>query len=377
MRRHALTPRPDWAEQVEALGFDFHTLDGATYWDERAYWEFTLAQVDAIEDAADELHRLCLDAVDWVVRNRVYEPFRLPAEAIPLIEDSWRRREPALYGRFDLAYDGSGPPKLLEYNADTPTALFEAAVIQWQWLESRFPGDDQFNSIHEGLVERWQWLGGQLPRGAAVHLASLVPHPEDEGTVRYLQATALEAGVPSKFIGLADIGWNGRHFVDLEGEGIRHLFKLYPWEWLLREKYGPHIGPSGAHMIEPAWKMLLSNKAILALLWHLHPNHANLLPASFERGDFTGRVVRKPLLGREGANVAILDGDEVVSEQDGPYADSGWVYQDYAPLRREGDVHAVIGAWVIGDKCRGMGLREDDGPITKNTSRFVPHLFRD
>jgi glutathionylspermidine synthase len=36
-----------------------------------------------------------------------------------------------LYGRFDLAYRGDGPPKLLEYNADTPTALFEAAVVQW------------------------------------------------------------------------------------------------------------------------------------------------------------------------------------------------------------------------------------------------------
>lgn len=376
MKRHVQTPRPDWAEQVEALGFDFHTLDGATYWDERAYWEFTLAQIETVEDAADELHRLCLDAVDWVVRNRRYEPFRLSAEAIALVENSWRRREPALYGRFDLAYDGAGPPKLLEYNADTPTSLFESAVIQWQWLESRFPDADQFNSIHEALVERWHWMAGHLRPGDALHLACLTPHPEDEGTVRYLQATALEAGLPNKFITMGDIGWDGRRFVDLEGETIGHLFKLYPWEWLLTDAYGPHIGPSGIHMIEPAWKMLLSNKAILSLLWALHPNHPNLLAASFEPGDFTGQVVRKPLLGREGANVAILDGTTVLREEDGPYADSGWIYQDYAPLRREGEVHVVVGAWMVGDKCRGMGLREDDGPITRNTSRFVPHLFR-
>lgn len=376
MRRHTLEPRPDWPQQVEALGFDFHTLDGATYWDERAYWEFTLEQIETVEDAADELHRLCLDAVDWVIRNRSYQPFNLPDGAVPLIEESWRRREPAVYGRFDLAYDGSGPPRLLEYNADTPTSLFEAAVIQWQWLESRFPEADQFNSIHEGLVERWQWIAGRLPPNEAIHLTSIADHPEDEGTVRYLQATALEAGLASKVLAIGDIGWDGRRFVDLEGEGIRHLFKLYPWEWLMAEEYGRSIGPSGVHMIEPAWKMLLSNKAILALLWHLHPNHPNLLAASFDPADFTGRSVRKPLLGREGANVAILDDGAVVSEEDGPYADSGWVYQDYAPLRREGDIHAIIGAWMIGDKCRGMGIREDDGPITRNTSRFVPHLFR-
>lgn len=376
MHRHRLEPRADWAEQVEALGFDFHTLDGATYWDENAFWEFTLAQVETIEDAADDLHRMCLDAVDWVVRNRRYEPFNLPAAAIPLIEESWRRGEPALYGRFDFAYDGANSPKLLEYNADTPTALFEAAVIQWQWLESCFPEADQFNSIHEGLVERWQWIAGHLPAGEAVHLASLTPHAEDEGTVRYLLATALEAGLPAKFIAMADIGWDGHRFVDLEGEGIRHLFKLYPWEWLLAEEYGQNISPSGVHMIEPPWKMLLSNKAILSLLWHLHPNHPNLLAASFDPADLRGPMVRKPLLGREGSNVAILQDGVVLSEEDGPYGDSGWVYQDYAMLRRDGDVHAVVGAWMIGDKCRGMGIREDDGPITRNTSRFVPHLFR-
>jgi glutathionylspermidine synthase len=311
-----------------------------------------------------------------VVRNRRYEPFRLSPEAVTLVEESWRRREPALYGRFDLAYDGTGAPKLLEYNADTPTALFEAAVIQWQWLESRFPDADQFNSIHEGLVERWQWIAGGFHRDEGLHLTCLTPHAEDEGTVRYLMATALEAGLGCKFISLADIGWDGRRFVDMEAEPITRLFKLYPWEWLLTDAYGANILPSGIHMIEPGWKMLLSNKAILSLLWHLHPNHPNLLPASFERGDIPGQAVRKPLLGREGANVALLNGDAVLCQEDGPYADSGWIYQQYAPLRREGDIHTVVGAWMIGDKCRGMGLREDDGPITRNTSRFVPHLFR-
>ncbi len=376
MQRLRLQPRPDWVAQVEALGFDFHTIDGAPYWDESACWEFSAAEIDTIEDAADELHRMCLDAVDWVVTNRKYQPFGLADDAVRLVEESWRRREPALYGRFDFAWDGTGAPKLLEYNADTPTALFEAAVVQWQWLETCFPDADQFNSIHEGLVERWAELAAGLPAGAAVHLAGVVPHAEDQGTLRYLQATAMEAGLPTKLLGMADIGWDGRRFLDLDGEPISTLFKLYPWEWLVREQFGSHVGPSGARMVEPAWKMLLSNKAILSLLWHLYPEHPNLLPAAFEPAELSGRLVRKPRLGREGANVAILEGDEMLAEADGPYAGTGWIYQQWTPLAVADGRHAVLGAWMIGDKCRGMGIREDADAITRDTSRMVPHLFR-
>ncbi len=376
MRRVPLTPRTDWKAQVEALGFDFHTLDGAPYWDETACWEFSAAEIDVVEDAADELHRLCMAAVDFVIRERTYEPFRLPPAAIPLIEASWRAGEPSLYGRFDLAWTGDGAPKMLEYNADTPTALFEASVIQWQWLQGRFPDADQFNSIHEGLVERWPALLRGLPAATPLHLACAMPHAEDEGTLLYLEATALEAGLPCKVLSMADIGWNGRRFVDLEDEPIGALFKLYPWEWLLAEDFGANVGPSGVRMVEPAWKMLLSNKAILSLLWHLYPEHPNLLPASFDAADFTGRYVRKPLLGREGANVAIVEDGAVLAEEPGPYGESGWVYQDLAPLAEADGRHMVVGAWIVGDKCRGMGLREDADPITRNTSRIVPHLFR-
>ena len=61
---------------------------------------------------------------------------------------------PSIYGRFDLRYDGAGPAKLLEYNADTPTTLLEASILQWNWLKDTHEGDDQWNSLHEKLVER-------------------------------------------------------------------------------------------------------------------------------------------------------------------------------------------------------------------------------
>ena len=105
-----------------------------------------------------------------------------------------------------------------------------------------------------------------------------------------------------------EVGWLAKQscFVDLEGVPIRRWFKLYPWEWLVREPFGKHLLSGGMQVIEPWWKLLLSNKGLLAVLWELFPNHPYLLPAYFDPKPLRNGYVRKPLLGREGANVEIV-----------------------------------------------------------------------
>lgn len=399
MERVPAVPREDWTARVEALGFDFHTVDGAPYWDESAYWAFTAAEIDVLEAAAEELHRLMLEAADAAVRGGRLGELGIPEPVHGLVAESWRRfrageGEDHLYGRFDVSWSGEGPPKLLEYNADTPTALFEAAVVQWQWLEDVDPAADQFNSVHERLVERWRALarGGDAP----LHLSCLVPHGEDEGTTRYLEATAIEAGLRAKFTPIDRIAWDAAagRFLDQDDDPIGWLFKLYPWEWLLAEEFaGPLAAQLGARALratEPPWKLILSGKGILALLWEMFPGHPNLLaahrtPDGFDAG---AEVVAKPLFGREGANVsvAVLGPDRrpagpPLIETAGPYGGEGFVYQAWHPVaaatgpdgRRH---HAVLGLWMVGEAACGLGVREDSGPVTRDTSRFVPHLFR-
>ncbi|NWP29040.1 glutathionylspermidine synthase family protein, partial [Escherichia coli] len=84
---------------------------------------------------------------------------------------AWEEEPPALnFGRFDLGYSGDGPPKLFEFNCDTPTSLVEAAVIQWDWKEAVFPALDQYNGLHERLVDKWRDIAPLLP-GGHVHFA--------------------------------------------------------------------------------------------------------------------------------------------------------------------------------------------------------------
>ena len=139
------------------------------------------------------------------------------------------------------------------------------------------------------------------------------------------------------------------------------LCKLYPWEWLIADEFGAASAAATMRVIEPAWKMLLSNKGLLPILWELNPGHPNLLPASFDRFRISGDYVQKPLYSREGANVAVYRGGEVLRE-DGSYGDEGWVYQAYAPIPRFGDSYVTIGSWIVGDEPAGIGMREDATP---------------
>ncbi len=372
--RERLIPRQDWQQRCESQGFMFHSV-GGVYWDESACYRFDSAQVDQLEAAANDLHHCCLELVERVVAGGHYERFAIPESAIGLIEASWRAGEAALYGRFDFSWNGRGEPKLLEYNADTPTSLLEASVVQWFWLQDVQPDADQFNGIHEHLLARWQALAAE--RGAGpVYFTSVPTSAEDFGNIEYMRDVALQAGVDARHIFVDDIGWDRRQrcFVDAEGQRLDWLVKLYPWEWLMQERFGEHLAPARPRIIEPAWKMLLSNKALLPLLWQMFPGHPNLLPASFRAEDIRGDFVRKPILSREGANVtALFQGH--CWQTSGAYGAEGFVYQAAAPLPCHDGNYPVLGVWMVGDAAAGMGIREDDTPITRNTSRFVPHYF--
>jgi glutathionylspermidine synthase len=372
MERIRIPARRDWRERAEALDFKFHTIDGQRYWVEDAAYQFAEAEIDQIDDATAALEELCLGLVERTIASGAYEPFHLADGAIALIEASWKHGHRNIYGRFDLSYRPGTPPKLLEYNADTPTALYEASVVQWEWLETVFPDADQFNSIHEKLIEAWKGIGIRGP----IHFSCVRDHDEDRGTVDYLRDTAIQGGHDAPFVHVDEIGWNGEDFVDTDENPITALFKLYPWEWLMREEFAANIPKSRAQFIEPAWKMLLSNKAILPLLWDAARDHPNLLPASFDPKALKGAVAAKPIYGREGSNVRLIKDGGTIARESGPYGAEPFVYQAMAPLPVFDGSHALIGSWVIASRPAGIGMREDDGPITRNTSRFVPHLFR-
>lgn len=387
MKRIATEPRPDWKTQAEALGFHFHTIDGAAYWDESAYYALDLRQIeDDIEEPTQQLHDMAMALVDEVVGSeRLLQQLAIPPQYWDWIADSWREHEPHLYGRMDLAYDGNGPAKLYEFNYDTPTSLYESAYFQWLWLEQAIargvlPADaDQYNRIQEALCETFATLARDGRIAPPVHFAAVGDSAEDRGTVRYLRDCAEQAGIETfelaiEQIGLSAQGW----FTDQDDRVIRTLFKLYPLEWMFVEEYGEKLQASKVQLIEPAWKAILSNKGVLPLLWQRHEGHPNLLPALFD--DAPGQAldagwVRKPLFSREGANIELVTADGERLRSDGPYDDAPTIRQAYHPLPEFDGNYPLIGSWVVADQPVGIGIREDRSRITQDSSRFIPHAI--
>ena len=385
MRRVRIVERADWRASAERLGFRFHTIDGAPYWDERAYYAFALEQIERdLETPTLELHEMAMDLVGEIVASdSLMHRLAIPERFRDWIARSWRDGSPHLYGRMDLAYDGRSPAKLYELNYDTPTALYEAAFFQWLWLEEQIergalpPEADQFNLIQENLVETFATIAPRLPR--PLYFSAVRDSEEDQGTIAYLADCAEQAGLATHRIAIEDIGLavDGR-YTDLDDAPIGALFKLYPIEFMFADAFGEALPEARLVLLEPPWKAVLSNKGILPLLWERYRGHPNLLPAFFDdRPDAPLPVgwVRKPLLSREGANIDVHAAAGKEWRSDGPYGDMPYIRQAFHPLPDFDGAYPLVGSWVVGDRASGIGMREDDSLITRDSARFMPHAI--
>ncbi|WP_159999085.1 glutathionylspermidine synthase family protein [Roseomonas sp. 18066] len=377
IRRLAL-PRDDaFPHRAEALGFGFHTPEGREYWVRDACYALTPEAIDALEAAADELEAMIAEAADRVVRRGDYRGFGFSDRLAALVERSHRNDEPTLYGRFDFRLDRRGTIKLYEYNAETPAALLEAAVVQLAWFEEseRKPGSDQWNGIDDALVARWPALG----LSGRLHFAAEAAREDEVAQVAYLMATAQAAGLQTAFIDMEEISRDAAgQLVEPSGAPIENCFKLYPWDWMEAEEGGALLPGSRTRFIEPARRMLAANKAMLAELWSLFPGHPLLLPASLDRAAVEGPAIGKPALGLEGHGMRI-EGPEAEASTPLPEAlpESPTIWQQWAPLpahpTSDGPGYPVMGVWMVGGRAAGLGIREGRALVTTLEDHFVPH----
>ena len=382
MERLDIAPRADWRTRVESQGLHFHTTEDVPYWNEAACYRFARREIDVLEAATVALNTMCLEAVEQVIAENRFAEFLIPPALVPWIKRSWEEDEISICGRFDLVHDGQRPPQLLEYNADTPTSLVEAAVVQWHWLQDVSARDglkaDQVNSIHDRLLEAWRRALYEYGAAANGRMAfaglGLQESVEDFVTLAYHADLAGQAGWQTLMLGMADIGFDARRrrFVDRQQRPLDWCFKLYPWEWMANEAFGRQLPTAPTRWLEPPWKMLLSNKMLLVVLAELFPQSPYLLRCA--REPFGPTYVRKPLLSREGANVAVIHEGVAMVETAGPYH-GPCICQEFRALPSFDGQYAVVGSWLVNGHACGLGLREDPSLVTGNASRFVPHYF--
>lgn len=381
MQRKTLIPNRDLAKAMEELRFDIYNLpsvNNRTYFSDNVYYEFTHDQIESIYEASKELHFMCLDYVSDIIKIGDYENLGLNKTMIEVIEATYKKsKNRHIYGRFDLAFNPElNTIKMLEYNADTPTSLYESSVVQWNWKEHYFSSSDQYNYIHEELIKRWK----QFPNNM-YFTAHDDAGKEDWITLYYLLDTYLASGKNTgNCINLTDLGVDSKNrFVDLSDNVIENIFKLYPWEFMQQEEFIDYA--ANTNFIEPSWKILLSNKSLLPELWQRHTNHPLLLTSYFDRNQSitNNNFIKKPIFSREGANVSSTNPADSRNKDYELYADdlydsTGYIFQKDAQIKLQDGYTPIIGSWVVGDEPCGINIREDIG-FTRNTSAFVSHIF--
>ncbi|MCG5239649.1 glutathionylspermidine synthase family protein [Azospirillum doebereinerae] len=387
MRRTTMKPRADWRPGLRKYPYGVRAMSAGAGWREDACYEFTASQIDLIESVADELHTMIGTAVRHVVDNKLFGALGIRGEAARVLEASWtdywsggrpNERAGGLAGRLTLSYDGRDSVKLLACNYDTTEGLFAASLVQRNWREAMAADANQFNGLHEALVERWEELAAGQPGRGLIHLTCATPDPVREGELVYLAATAAEAGIETRLLPLQTIGWDGRRFLDDEGRAISWLAKLYPWDGLTEDAFLHRLRSGGMSVLSPLWCWLWSNHGLLAVLSHLYPRHPNLCRAALDSATLgpCDMVTGRALYGLDAAPQRIVEQGAVVAD-DGEGVDShGTVWLETPPGFREEDTRAVLHAWIVGDKCLGMSVRESQDPRVGVDSAVVPHLFR-
>ena len=379
-------------QQFESMGLQWHTdLDNTSYISDELI-HITEQEANAFYEAGNTLYDMFVEAGEYVIKNDLFFELDIPPSLIGAIKQSWEEDiHWHLYGRFDLAGGLEGRPiKLLEFNADTPTMLYETALLQWALLKHNgLDENKQFNNIHNALSENFKRLitldkdtssFSSLYEGWKILFSCITDSSEDVSTTRFLEYIARESGFICDFAPIDEINFSATEGVSFEGVNYEFLFKLIPWENIAIDE--PELALLMSEMMQnhntiflnPAYTLLFQSKRMLKILCDLFPNHPLLLPASFEPLPKT-KQVHKRAFGREGANIEIVDSQgKILESKDGIYTHHKSVYQAYYELNSHKDAYYQPNVFFAYESC-GLGFRKG-GNIIDNFSKFVSHCIK-
>jgi len=375
---------------LEQIGFYWHTDPDNTPYVADEIVEVSADEADAYYEAANELYEMFAEAGEYVIENELFHELGIPFNLVDAVKMSWDNDVHwHLYGRFDLAGGLDGKPiKLIEFNADTPTALFETSILQWAMLKANgMEESHQFNNLYEALGDNFKRLIMMEDDIEAFHehyegwkilFSSVKGNAEEESTVKLLQTIANEAGFNTEFAYMEEVEFSGDEGVFYQGENYEYWFKLYPWEDIAIEEADlamlltQIMENQKAIILNPAYTLMFQSKAFMKILWDLYPNHPLLLETSFEPLQGIPQVEKK-IFGREGANTVIVDENEnVIEETEGNYGEFPSIFQEYVEFPRDsrGEYYQA-GVFYAYEGC-GLGFRKG-GLILDNASKFVGH----
>jgi len=392
MNLEKLQPLTD--EYLESIGFVWHTDEDDSSYVADEIVQITEDEANAFYEATNELYDMFCEAGEYVIENNLFHEINIPFNLVELIKESWENDVHwHLYSRFDLAGGiDEKPIKLIEFNADTPTSLFETAIIQWALLKKNGLDDaSQFNNLTEAIKDNFKriiTLDSDIEKfdeyysklGWKILFSSISSSSEDINTTKLLQHLASEAGFNTDFEYIENIQFNDEGIYK-EDELFEFWFKLIPWEDIAIEEselalmLTQIVKEKKAIIFNPAYTLMFQSKGFMKILWDLYPNHPLLLETSFE--PLVGKKqVEKRCFGREGANTKIINEDGSIDcEIHGEYEGHKAIFQEYVELPTDKNGNSYQAGVFYAYEASALGFRRGE-KILDNMSKFVGHIIR-
>lgn len=385
------TLKPFNKQEFEHMGLLWHTDPDNTDYISNELIHVSEAEADAYYEACNELYDMYVGAAGYVIENNLFYELDIPNSLVDTIVQSFEEDVHwwHIYGRFDLAggLDGS-PIKLLEFNADTPTMLYESAAVQYALLKANgYDSDAQFNNIYTAISQNFQRLitlsddvsnFHEIYEGWKILFSSIRGSDEEEKTIRFLQDMAHDAGLHTDFCYVDEVQLSPTDGIFYNDTNFEFWFKFIPWENISIDEpelaliINDIMANQKAIFLNPAYTILFQSKRILKILWDLYPNHPLLLETSYN--PLNKKQVKKHAFGREGANVSILDANgKPISSKDGEYANHKAIYQEFYPLNTHNGSFYQANVFFAYEAC-GLGFRKGS-EIIDNYSKFVSHVI--
>ena len=384
-----VTPLSD--ADLDKIGFTWHTdSDGSKYVADELV-EVSHEEAEAYYTAGNELYDMYVEAAEYVIENDLFFELGIPFNLIDTIKKSWENDVHwHIYGRFDLSGGVDGKPiKLIEFNADTPTSLFETAVLQWALLKhNHMDEQQQFNNVYQAIADNFRRLitlndepdkFDALYDGWKILFSSVEGNDEEEMTTKLLQNIATDAGFVTGSEFLQQVKFDDEGIFDADENNYEYWFKLYPWEDIGTDEpefamlLNTIMTNQKAIILNPAYTLLFQSKGMLKILYDLFPDSPYLLKTSFE--PIEGPYVEKRMFGREGANTRIVDASgTAIAETSGPYGNYKPVYQEYTEFVKDHNGNSYQAGLFFAYESCGLGFRRG-GKILDNMSKFVGHVL--
>lgn len=243
---------PEFWGTLPGTGTEEYALYGAL--------EISSAQAQALRTASERLYILMtrLAALLQQGSDQVLLELGIPQQALPYCHTSIPNMSAVMCGRFEFVMTAQGP-KLLEFNAETPTFVIELFHMNGQvcadfGLRDPNPGcqEQLAKALHSSIEAGLLWLEPTAMGKPSVMFSAYANRKEERATAEFYHGV-LEAhgeyAYQASFCGLDRLRVTRDGLLTADGERVDVLYKLYPTEHLMLDE-APDGSPVGLALMD-------------------------------------------------------------------------------------------------------------------------------